>query len=127
MVNLRLFLNSPIWGVGVTNVDTQFALLAQSILGIYTIHNTNTVLWQLAAYGAIFTSLWIYGVYKLCWVMGGKKIEVLLLFIIFNVLFVGENLAYSLITNILVFYGLSAKTKKVIQEPLNPKYRKRCK
>jgi len=112
VVNLRLFLNSPIWGVGVTNVDTQFALLAQSILGIYTIHNTNTVLWQLAAYGSIFTSLWIYGIYKLCWVMGGEKIEVLLLFIILNVLLFGENLAYSLITNILVFYGLSAKTPK---------------
>ena len=112
VVNLRLFLNSPILGVGVTNVDTQFAPLAQSILGIYTIHNTNTVLWQLAAYGSIFTSLWIYGIYKLCWVMGGGKIEVLLLFIILNVLLVGENLAYSLITNILVFYGLSAKTPK---------------
>lgn len=112
VVNLRLFLNSPIWGVGVTNVDIQFAPLVQSILGIYTIHNTNTVLWQLAAYGSIFTSLWIYGIYKLCWVMGGEKIEVLLLFIILNVLLFGENLAYSLITNILVFYGLSAKTPK---------------
>lgn len=107
VVNLRLFLNSPIWGVGVTNVDTQFAPLAQNILGVYTIHNTNTILWQLAAYGAIFTLLWVYGIYKLCLRMGINKLDILLLFIVLNILFVGENLAYSLITNILVFYGFS--------------------
>jgi hypothetical protein len=107
VVNLKLFLNSPIWGLGVTNVDTQFAPLAQSILGVYTIHNTNTVFWQLAAYGAIFTLLWMYGIYKLCRRIGINRLDILFIFIIFNILFVGENLAYSLITNVLIFYGFS--------------------
>lgn len=114
VVNLKLFFNSPVWGVGVTHVDTSFAPLAQSILGVYTIHNTNTVFWQLAAYGAIFTFLWLCGIYKLCRRLSVKKIDTMVIFIIFMILFFGENLSYSLITSVLLFYGLNgSNTKKL--------------
>jgi len=107
LVNLRLFMESPIWGVGLSNVEYNFAPLAYQILGFYTEHNTNTLLIQLAQYGLIFIILWMIGICKLCKLIGRNLFNSFIIFILYNVLFIGSNLSFSLITNVLFAYGFS--------------------
>ena len=60
IVNIKLFLTSPVWGVGLSSLDEQFSSLAMSILDAVVVDNTNTVLIQFSVYGLVFGSLWTY-------------------------------------------------------------------
>jgi hypothetical protein len=107
IVNFKLWLFSPVWGVGLTSLHTQYPYLAQQIFGMRIPDNTNTLLVQFAAYGAIYGTMWVYGIYRMCRLMSATKMDVLFIFIIFNILFIGENITFSLIINVLLFYGFT--------------------
>ena len=114
IVNIKLFLQSPIWGVGLTNVEILYTPISAQIMGIPTKHNTNTIFIQLAQYGMFFTTIWIVGIYRLSKIIWERKIVSFLIFILFIILFIGEILSFSIITNILCFYGFYGNYKKNI-------------
>lgn len=108
-VNLNLFFKSPFLGVGLTQLEVQFPQIAYQYVGMLTPHNTNTMLIQFASHGFFYGMLWINGFWKLCNRITLARISAFMIFIVFNVLFIGSNVTFSLITNILLMYGYNSQ------------------
>lgn len=104
-VNFKIFLNSPFWGVGLTHLDLQFPVTATELMGVSVRSNTNTILVQFAVYGIIFASVWCVGYLGFCRKLGRKPFETLIVLAVFVLLFMSQNVSFSLISNVLMMYG----------------------
>ena len=106
LVNLKIFLSSPLWGVGLTDLDVQFPVIGSELMGVVVRSNTNTILTQFSVYGIVFASVWCAGYFGFCRKLGGKPFETLVVLAVLVLLFMSQNVSFSLISNVLIMYGI---------------------
>ena len=104
-INLDMFKKSPIFGNGISYVDNYFSILSYQKYKIAFRDNTNTLLIQLARYGIIFWVIYVTRYYKffVSYFKTGK-LSTLCLILSFACLFVGQNLGYSFLFSLPMFY-----------------------
>lgn len=102
--NLRMFIEKPLFGVGLTYLSDNFPLYAFNNYGFSTIHNTNTFLIQFASHGLLYGLMWIYAYWQFAKKLSQKYR--LIVFLIIAVLYVGENLTYSGFSSLFLIYGI---------------------
>lgn len=111
-VNIRAFLEKPLFGVGLNNLYEIFTLYALQTTGKFARDNTNTILVQFATHGIIYGFLWILGYWnlsiKMTYDLNNKKLISVLFFSIFTILFIGENVTWGLLAYVLLFYGYNS-------------------
>ena len=113
IVSTKIAFDNPVFGIGMVNMDSEFlrvALASRDILGGWTHDNTNTLFYQFAAHGIPFGVLFAVGTYKFgnCFA-NGRKIITISVFLMLFLLYIGENLQYSIFPYIAVFYGYGWK------------------
>ena len=108
-VNLEIFLDHPLIGVGMEQINEEMVIRSLEMFGKSTTHNTNTLMYQFAAHGIFYAGLYTLGTCKFASRLSSKKIVKIALFIAILILYVGENLRYSMLPLILIFYGYQAK------------------
>lgn len=101
-INLELFLKNPITGLGISKVLELFPNLVLLRYGIYTEHNTNTTLIQFSMYGVIFGIIFAMLLFK-SMRKNTDWYSALSIFIILQILFIGENISNNLFLSILLF------------------------
>lgn len=116
-VNIDMWLEKPIFGNGLISVEERFPQLCLLRYGFASPHNTNTLFNELATYGLLYTLIFTIGFIKLTKRFSERKIEQVMIGLIFLVLLFGEKLTFSPIIYILMFYGLSNKNSfRVMKE-----------
>lgn len=105
VVNLYMFYLNPIFGLGVTKSANRFPDIVQTLYNTRLNHNTNNTLVQFSKFGLLFGLMWNLGYLKLVKVFSRKWFIKLLIFIIINVLFVGEDVSLNIVFTMLMFYG----------------------
>ena len=125
-VNILMFLERPLFGGGLTFVDARFAELCSELYGTTGYHNTNTVFILLSTFGLLFmaillTKMWLF-INE--YFHGGRWTKLLLLAAYICLLF-GENLMYSVIIMVPLFYVSETERKQVLKlkEFLKKKWR----
>ena len=117
-VNIKIFFDHPLLGIGMRNIEDEFIKLSAQMFPRMSKHNTNTLLYQFAAQGVVVGGIFTFGTYKFTYYLAKKKTLILCLFVILLLLYVGENLKYSIIPFSLMFYGIgisrSERTKRGI-------------
>lgn len=113
IVNINLWMEKPLFGVGLTQIDNLFPVLSEKLLGVYITSNTNTFFVQLAAHGLLYFSIWVFGFMRGAFLIGKGILEHLLILGIIIVLSIGQNLTFCPIANVLLWYCLFAKRKNV--------------
>ncbi len=106
VVNIKIWVENPVFGVGLTNVENLYIQESNNIFGVFIKDNTNTILVQYAVFGMLFGILWTLGYLKAACALGKSKIERILIFLIIIILSVGEDLSFSPLGNVLMIYGL---------------------
>lgn len=108
-VNIRVFFENPLLGIGFNNLAEVFPYYALQRTGFLVEDNTNMILIQFASHGLIYGSLWVLGYWKtsrkMAYNLKKKNSKSALFFIVFMILFVGANLTWGFITYVLLFYG----------------------
>lgn len=112
VTNIEIALLNPIHGIGMERMGEEFLRLSMAskyILG-WTEQNTNTLLYQFAAHGIPYGMLFTIGTFKFgnCFAKG-KRILTWSVFIMLVLMYVGENLQYSSLPYIFIFYGYGWK------------------
>lgn len=105
LVNIRIFFENIICGKGITYVDTMFKYYAQHYYGILVNDNTNMLFIQLAKYGL---PMFIYTIIRYCKTLShaynnGAFSKVIIVLSYFILMF-GENLSYSVLINLPMFF-----------------------
>lgn len=105
--NLKLFINSPIWGNGIQSVDTRLFLYYLSKNGIgETIHNTNTFLIYFSSFGIFMGCFMINLCYKRVKNITLNTFYRVLLVLGLVIVFSNEDFTGSLWFNLFMFYSL---------------------
>lgn len=103
-VNLRMMLESPLWGNGISYVDNNYALYCQSMYSMRIVDNTNMLFIQGARFGGLMF------IYTFARYFNGLKnifcttgIASFLLFLSYVCLLISENFSYSVIISLPMF------------------------
>lgn len=105
IVNIILILKNPLLGNGLSFTSENFSAYAMEYLNLKVSDNTIMILYMMATLGIIFGILFMIGIWKYCTKITESRMLQFGLLSIFLVLFIGENLIFSPITYIFVFYG----------------------
>lgn len=105
VVNLIMICRSVLLGNGLTFLNEEYNNYAVKYLQTEVSDNTNMILYLMASLGVVFGGLFLLGLWKFCGRLSGGRLLRLGFLSIFVVLFIGENLVFSPITYIFVFYG----------------------
>lgn len=117
-VPFYIFLSNPIFGVGLSDFSTDFLQNSIRFFGMPFASNgtaTNTISNKFATYGIFFGILFMYSIYGLVkkhFVLS-NKFSIYFLFILFIALISNEDMRYSILFNILVFYGLGKNLQTI--------------
>ena len=114
VVNWMMIRKNPIWGNGLTFVDQNYKIYAWDYLGLSVTDNTNMILYLLSTFGIIYGLLFVIGIWCFCGTLTSGKLVQIGLMGIFVVLFIAQNLVFSPITYIFVFYGFGS-TKSILK------------
>jgi len=118
VVNLKIFSDYPVKGIGISNFPTGFSAYSLMIFNssFESGNNTNTITTILAIYGLTFGIIFLYMVFSLTRKISHSVIINILLFIAFLMMFSNEDLRYSIGSFVLLFWGLrSDSAKKIIR------------
>lgn len=116
--NLQMFMKSPLWGVGLTGAQDMFPLLSYQNFHVFSESNTNQLLYQFASLGFFFGIIWTLGGALFFQSFGRSVYSKCLLIVAFILLCVGENLTYSILFYLFIFYGFQESNKKLEQRYL---------
>lgn len=105
--NISLWLQNPLFGVGVTRKQASYLSTSMSIYGYQTSIDTNTFLAQFSLYGVVVGLIWIFAVLGLSRCLAKKSIERIIILVIIMMLLMTEYLVFSSICNVFIWYGLS--------------------
>lgn len=122
-VNIRMYLERPFFGGGMTFVASRFTELCDQLYGAPHFHNTNTIFIMLSTFGLPFMAMAVAKMWLFMneYFIGGRWTKLLLLAAYWCSLF-GENLMYSVIIMLPLFYvskterKMLAKLKTFVQE-----------
>ena len=112
ITNIDMFFESPVFGKGITYVDLNYSYNAYKLLNIKVLDNTNTLFMQLAMFGLMFSIIWIILYYKFCLKITKNYYISLIILCVFFVLFMGQNLSYSMLFNLIPFYAIGKIKRK---------------
>ena len=104
--NIRIFLSSPILGVGMADLAEKFPLYALSQYGYLSKDNTNTVLAEFATFGFIYGLIIVYGMIGFSKRLFNGKMNNIIFMVTLTILFCGEKFTFNPIVYILLFYGI---------------------
>ena len=114
-VPFAIFLDSPFFGVGLSNFKDYYAIYSRNILG-YSVkadgQSTNTLFNSLGTYGFCFFLLLSTSIYKFSTLFSKNILIKTGIFISFILMFSNEDLRYSLLFSVLIFYGLIKYERK---------------
>ncbi|MFR1476352.1 O-antigen ligase family protein [Ruthenibacterium lactatiformans] len=113
-VNLSIFLDYPLFGIGQAEIGPRFAELLNTRLS--AVHNTNTVLFMYACYGIVIGSLFIAGCCGLMRRFSKDPMTVLLLCVFIIIILSGENITNSHYAYIAMLYAFTGKEVPVREE-----------
>jgi len=105
IVNTYIFIQHPLAGVGMKNMEAVFVKYSNFLLDIPTAHNTNTTLYQFAAHGVFWGIPFLVGTIKCMLKARTNKFTKICLAASVLLLFSGENLWHSILPYLLIFYG----------------------
>jgi len=111
-VNLSIFWEHPLVGVGMDAINQEMVLRSMVMYSKSTTHNTNTLLYPLAAHGILYGGLFILGTCYFPKNLSSKKIARVAILVALIMLYIGENLRYSILPYILIFYGFNCVVQK---------------
>lgn len=117
VVNFFIFTAHPLFGSGLTNYVSSFETYTYALYGIRLSPDgisTNSFMSILATYGLVYGGIVIIAFYRLTKVIVRPRVQRLVLFLAFLLMFSNEDMRYSLFFYSLVFWGLvsaSSKTK----------------
>ena len=103
--NIKIFFENPIFGKGITYVDNHYSAIASSMYGMSIVDNTNMLFILLARFGLgafIYFTLRLYKSLKESF--SKNRVITLLIFISYLSLMIGENLSYSVILVLPLFF-----------------------
>lgn len=106
--NFKIFLNSPLFGVGFGKLDPLFQYYTVELFNVFvsnTYANTNTFLRMLSTHGIIFFLIYFIGYFKFFIKNYNNIFFSLLFFIILLLGFSNENLMLNVIFPIILFFG----------------------
>ena len=108
LINLEIIQDHPFAGIGMDIMEDEFWTRTGLSPDIPwpTKQNTNTLLYQFAAHGCLFGSLFTWGTYKFGAKLGKNFFMKMSIFIMIVLLYVGENLMTSIFPYIIIFYGV---------------------
>lgn len=118
--NIEVWKTAPLFGVGLNKTSILFDYYARiQYMDYYSVnitgtHNTNTYLYQLATYGIFYWGIFTLGLFRLSKRITAKSnslIITILVFVLFLFIYANENLYYSILPLVLMFYGLNYKNK----------------
>lgn len=109
--NYQMFMESPLWGVGLTGAQEKFPELCFRYFHVFSESNTNQLLYQFASLGLFFGLIWTIGGAKFFLSFGRSVYSKWLLIVVFFLLCVGENLTYSILFYLFIFYGFQNNNK----------------
>lgn len=107
IINLEIMVDNPVHGIGMENISNEFlrrSMESDQILG-WTEQNTNTLLYQYAAHGVLYGLLFTIGTYNFGKILTNKSLSIICVFIFFVLMYIGENLQYSVYPYLVIFYG----------------------
>ena len=105
-VNLQMAWEHPLTGVGNRAMLDEMTTRSLAMFGKSTTHNTNTLLFQFGSFGAVFGALFTYGTFRFTGLFSRKALIRIALFAAIVLIYVGENLKYSMLPYLLIFYGI---------------------
>lgn len=113
LVSIKIALSYPLHGIGMSNMSEVFlntAIELKDVLGGWTHDNTNTLFYQFAAHGIPYGLFFTVGTFKFgnCFA-NGKIAFTVSVFIMILLMYMGENLQYSIFPYIIILYGYSWK------------------
>ncbi len=108
-VNLDIFFDNPILGIGMNQINDEFVRRSAEMFVRSSKHNTNTLLYQFAAHGGIYGGIFTVGTLLFPKCLTNKRTVKIALAIAIVLMYVGENLRYSMFPFILIFYGFTKK------------------
>jgi hypothetical protein len=110
--NIEIFKQYPLFGAGFDNMGTLFPALSGRMLGVEVEQNTNMLLIQFATHGLLYGLLWVYGCLKLFYRLCDSWLPFISLAAAFLCLCIGEDLTWSFLFYIILFYGVTSPSKK---------------
>lgn len=112
VINYEIALDNPIFGFGPDMIKMSDEFIkrssASTIVFGSTRHNTNTLMYQFAAFGIPFGLLYLFGTFNFGRQLANNKMAILSIFGTLVILYIGENLFSSIFPYIIVFYGIKA-------------------
>lgn len=108
--NVKIWLQYPIFGAGLQNVNDMFETITLRDYGFASPHNTNTFLCELATFGIFYFILFCTGIVRFSRLFGYSLLEHTLFFALLFVLSIGEKLTFSPFFYIMIFYGYRYNT-----------------
>lgn len=115
--SINIVLAHPLLGVGMEHISDQMRnlTLSSNVYYGWTTQNTNTFLYQFAAHGCIFGSLFLIGSLLFGKVFNKGKIFTFCIFILFFIFYIGENYMVSIVPYLFIFYGFESTKKENVQ------------
>jgi len=109
LVNFYILASYPISGSGLGNYGSLFKEYSSLYFGVpleASGQSTNSFMAVLATYGSLYGLIILYALLCLTKKLSRRFIPKIILFISFGLMFSSQDMRYSLLFNILVFYGL---------------------
>lgn len=109
VVNLEIFTNHPFFGSGLGNYGNLFEEYSYMHFGVpleASGQSTNSVMSVLATYGFLYGLIVIFGLMRFPGRLSGRLVVKSILFISLGLMFSSQDMRYSLLFYILIFYGL---------------------
>ena len=114
-VPTQIFIDSPFFGVGLSNFKDFYEIYSRDLLGFSLKadgHSTNTLFNSLGTYGFFFFLIFLVSVYKFSIIFSNVSIVKIGVFISLLLMFSNEDMRYSLLFSVLIFYGLIKYERK---------------
>lgn len=110
-INLEIARDNPLTGIGMEIMEDEFERRSYASTLVYgwTRQNTNTLLYQYAAHGIPFGLLFTIGTYLFGHLISKRKVIVISVFVMFVLLYIGENLTVSMFPYVFILYGFDHK------------------
>ncbi|NCC88278.1 MAG: hypothetical protein EOM05_10535 [Clostridia bacterium] len=109
-------LKNPLLGTGIYSLNEIYYNEVVSLIGTGTTSNDNSILVNYAAYGLIYGTIILRGLYGFFRPTANLKIMYLIHFILMFMLLSGNNITSDVLFYIIMFYGFSDKKKEVQNE-----------
>lgn len=121
LVPVVIFYHNPLWGAGLSSFSSEFTKYSISNYGISFLSGgtaTSTITNKFATYGLFFGVIFVIAIFLFSIKISARRgyLFSTLLFLVMVALFTNEDMRYSLLFNMLVFYGICHYNEKRIQE-----------